>query len=119
MNAVWEGGELGGGNAKLKNKRKERAVPKTPRHRHVTWRITYHVVWMPKYKRKVLRGCIVETLREAIEEKAQELNAEIITLAIMPGHVRLIIPAPPRISPSEIVGHLRGYTARRLSEEYP
>lgn len=90
-----------------------------PRHRHATWKITYHIVWIPKYGRKMLRGHIAETLRKAIEEKAQELNAEVVALAIMPDHIHPVVSAPPSISPSELVRHLKGYTARRLGEEYP
>ena len=41
-----------------------------PRRRHAAWRIAYHIVWIPKYRRKILRGLITETLRKSIEEKA-------------------------------------------------
>ena len=85
-----------------------------PRRRHTAWRIAYHIVWIPKYRRKILRGRITETLREAIEEKAQELNAEVVALAIMPDPIHLIVSAPPSISPSELVRHLKGYTARNI-----
>ena len=90
-----------------------------PRRRHTAWRIAYHIVWIPKYRRKILRGRITETLRKSIEEKARELNAEIVALAVMPDHIHLIVSVPPSISPSELVRHLKGYTARRLGEEYP
>ncbi|RLG02226.1 MAG: IS200/IS605 family transposase [Thaumarchaeota archaeon] len=90
-----------------------------PRRRHAAWRIAYHIVWIPKYRRKILRGRIAETLREAIRDKTRELGVETIALAVMPDHIHLIVSAPPSISPSELVRHLKGYTARRLGEEYP
>ena len=90
-----------------------------PRRKHAAWRIAYHIVWIPKYRRKILRGRIAETLREAIRDKTRELGVETIALAVMPDHIHLIVSAPPSISPSELVRHLKGYTARRLGEEYP
>ena len=78
-----------------------------------------YCVWIPKYGRKILRGCIAETLREAIRDKTRELGVETIALAVMPDHIHLIVSAPPSISPSELVRHLKDYTARRLGEEYP
>ena len=42
-----------------------------PRRRHAAWRIAYHIVWIPKYRRKILRGRIAETLREAIGDKTK------------------------------------------------
>ena len=90
-----------------------------PRRRHATWRIAYHVVWILKYGRKILRSCIAETLREAIRDKTRELGVETVALAVMLDHIHLIVSAPPSVSPSELVRHLKGSTARRLGEEYP
>ena len=90
-----------------------------PRLKHAKWRITYHIVWIPKYRKKILKGRIAETLRKAIMDKTRELDVETIALAVMPDHIHLIVSAPPSISPSELVKHLKGYTARRLGEEYP
>ncbi|MEQ9715482.1 MAG: transposase, partial [Candidatus Asgardarchaeum sp.] len=40
-----------------------------PRRKHAKWRITYHIVWIPKYRKKILKGRIAETLRKAIMDK--------------------------------------------------
>ena len=90
-----------------------------PRRKHVKWRITYHIVWIPKYRKKILKGRIAETLRKAIMDKTRESDIETIALVVMPDHIHLIVSAPPSISPSELVKHLKGHTARRLGEEYP
>jgi len=90
-----------------------------PRLKHAKWRITYHIVWIPKYRKKILKGHIAEKLRKAIMDKTRELDVETIALAVMPDHIHLIASAPPSISPSELVKHLKEYTARRLGEEYP
>jgi len=75
-----------------------------PRRRHATWRIAYHVVWILKYGRKILRSCIAETLREAIRDKTRELGVETIALAVMPDHIHLIVSTPPSISQANWFG---------------
>ena len=53
---------------------------------NVVYSCKYHVVWCPKYRRKVLVGNIAERLKELIAQKAAEINAEVIEMEVMPDH---------------------------------
>jgi len=56
----------------------------------------YHVVWCPKYRRKVLVGEIETKLKEIMIEACSKINVEIIEMEIMPDHVHLLIEADPQ-----------------------
>ncbi|MCJ7767030.1 IS200/IS605 family transposase [Candidatus Bathyarchaeota archaeon] len=81
--------------------------------------MTYHFVWCPKYRRKVLENKIGERLRGLLEAKTQELKCKILSLEIMPDHVHIFLEAPPTLSPNSIVAALKGYSSRVLRSEFP
>jgi putative transposase len=79
----------------------------------------YHVVWCPKYRRAVLAGPVAERCRELISEKCAEHGWRIVTLEVMPDHVHLFVKTRPKDSPSYVANQLKGFTSRRLREEFP
>lgn len=78
-----------------------------------------HVVWCPKYRRRVLGGRVAARLRELIEQKATERGWEIIALEVMPDHVHLFVKHEPKASASYVANQFKGYTSRVLREEFP
>ena len=80
--------------------------------------LSYHLIWCPKYRRKVLVGDIKERLVELIHEKATELQLEIVEANIQPDHVHLFVRSKPIHSPQFVVGQLKGYTGRILRKEF-
>ena len=64
-------------------------------NRNVVYSCKYHVVWRPKYRRKVLTGEIEARLKELILETAASINAEIIEMEVMPDHVHLLMEVDP------------------------
>jgi len=82
------------------------------------YNIGYHLIWCPKYRRKVLIDNIEARLKELLNEKAKQINISIEKLEIMPDHVHLFIKASAVISPHKIVQQFKGYTSRRLREEF-
>ena len=82
------------------------------------YNLGYHLIWCPKYRRKVLTGAIEIRLKELLIEKAKELNLSIENFEIMPDHVHLFIKSNPVDSPHFIVQQLKGYTSRRLRQEF-
>ena len=78
------------------------------------YNLGYHIIWCPKYRRKVLTGDVAKRLRELLYEKASSIDMEIETLEIMPDHVHLFVKASPVDSPHFIVQQLKGYTSRIL-----
>ncbi len=92
------------------------------RYRHIRGSVstlTYHFVWCPKYRRKVLTGAIDERLSALIHERAAALYLEIVALDVMPDHVHLFVKAPPTLAPQHIANQVKGYTARVLRDEFP
>ena len=81
--------------------------------------LNYHVVWIPKYRRKVLVGAIRERLIELLGEKCKELGWEVIALEVMPDHLHLFVGVTPSVAPDQIVFRLKGYTSRILRKEFP
>ena len=78
-----------------------------------------HVVWCPKYRRRVLGGRVAARLRELIEQKATEKGWEIIAGEVMPDHVHLVVKHEPKASASYVANQFKGYTSRVLREEFP
>jgi putative transposase len=77
-----------------------------------------HIVWCPKYRRKVLTGDVEIRLSELLHAKANELEMTIHALEIMPDHVHLFIEFDPRWGVAEIVNRLKGFTSRILRQEF-
>jgi putative transposase len=83
------------------------------------YNIGYHLIWCPKYCRKVLVGDVEARLREIFLEKANELGITIETMEIMPDHVHLFVKSPPTLAPHFIVQQLKGISSRLLRQEFP
>jgi putative transposase len=81
--------------------------------------LKYHMVWCPKYRRKVLVGEIAEELRFLLYQKAQELDVTIEGLEIMPDHVHLFIQSDPTEAPQRLANQFKGYTSRVLRQKFP
>ena len=79
----------------------------------------YHVVWCPKYRRKVLIEGVDERLKELIKDIAVKYQAEIIELEIMPDHVHLLVEVDPQYGIHRLIRQIKGQTSRILRQEYP
>ena len=86
---------------------------------HTTHRNMYHLVWLPKYRKKILQGKIKARLEEYLRECAGVNDWEIQQLNIQLDHVHLMIQIPPSISISKAVQKLKGAASRVLREELP
>lgn len=86
---------------------------------NVVYSCKYHVVWCPKYRRKVLVDEIAARLKELIESTASEINADIIEMEIMPDHVHLLIEIDPQYGINKAVRHIKGVSSHALRSEFP
>lgn len=80
--------------------------------------LSYHLIWCPKYRRKVLVEDIKDRLIQLIHEKSLELQVEIVEANIQPDHVHLFVKTLPIHSPQFIVGQLKGHSSRILRKEF-
>ena len=88
-------------------------------NRSVYYSCKYHVVWCPKYRRKVLMEGIAERLKQIIAEVCQEHQAEIAQLEVMPDHVQLLVECNPQFGIHRLVRLLKGRSSRLLRQEFP
>jgi putative transposase len=92
---------------------------KLRRSAHAVYELKYHLVWVPKYRAKILGGEVGEYLKEVFRQVAEEYEFCILNIAIMDDHVHILIEAPPSYSPSELVQVLKSISARELFKKFP
>jgi len=80
--------------------------------------VGYHLIWCPKYRRKVLTGAIETRLKELLLEKAHELGITIEQMEVMPDHVHLFVKSDPTHAPHYIVQQFKGYSSFALRQEF-
>ncbi len=88
-------------------------------NRNVVYSCKYHVVWCPKYRRKVLVNGVDTRLKELITQICQEIQVDIIEMEIMPDHVHLLIEVDPQFGIHKAVKLIKGRTSRILRTEFP
>jgi putative transposase len=79
----------------------------------------YHLIWCPKYRRRVLVGGVDARLKAIIAEVVAEVGAEVIEIEVVPDHVHLLAELPPTVPLSEFVRLLKGRSSRLLRMEFP
>ena len=85
---------------------------------NVVYSCKYHVVWCPKYRRKVLVNGIAVRLKELIEEICCELRIDVIEMEIMPDHVHLLMEVDPQFGIHKAVKQIKGRTSRIWRQEF-
>ena len=86
---------------------------------HLTYSCQYHVIFCPKYRRKVLVDPIDTRLKELFLQIAEQYQFSIMEMEVMPDHVHLLIDCNPRFGIVEAVTKLKGITSKTLREEFP
>jgi len=74
---------------------------------HVLWHCQYHIVWVPKFRYRVLRGPVAEEVFNCIHVFAGRLGCEIIELNVRPDHVHLLVKVLPKVSISDFMGSVK------------
>ena len=86
---------------------------------NVVYRCTFHVVWCPKHRRKVIGGATDVRLKEIIREVCAERDAPIVELETMPDHVHLLVTCDPQYGIHRLVKQIKGRSSRTLRDELP
>ena len=84
---------------------------------NVVYSCKYHVVWCPKYRRKVLINGVDVRLKELLTEYAANLSVDILEMEIMPDHVHMLLEVDPQFGIHKAVKSFKGYTSRILRQE--
>ena len=89
------------------------------RTRHTVYDLKYHIVWVPKYRKMILKGDLARRIREIFAEIAERYEFEIDTMEVKDDHVHLFLSAPPRYSPAGIVQVMKSISAKMVFKEFP
>ncbi len=92
---------------------------KARRGAHTVYGLAYHFVWIPRYRRKVLRGDVAQRLEELIGEICEARDWEVEVLRVQADHVHLFVSCPPRDAPAKVMNVIKSLTARELYAEFP
>jgi putative transposase len=95
--------------------------PNKPYHtdHSIVYSCQYHVIFCPKYRRKVLTGAIVETMKALVLEKQAEYGYTVIEMEVMPDHVHLLLDVDPRVGVNSVIAKIKGYTSHELRRRFP
>jgi putative transposase len=85
---------------------------------HTIWHCQYHLVWVPKYRHRILSGEIANEVAECIKAFSEQKSVEILEMNIQPDHIHLITMIPPKISVSDYCGIVKGRTAIRIFNKF-
>jgi len=85
----------------------------------VVYQCTYHVVWVPKYRFRILKGGVKDLLEEDIRMLCSWKEVEVLELSVQEDHVHLVCSIPPKVAVSAFMGFLKGKLAIKLFKSYP
>ena len=86
---------------------------------HVIYKCDYHIVWVPKYRLRILKGAIKTLVEKDIRMLCVWKSCEVQELNVQDDHIHLLVSVPPKISISKLMGILKGKIAIKLFKSYP
>ena len=95
-------------------KQKGHNMSRFKRLSHTIWHCEYHIVWVPKYRYRVLQGKIKEEVDLCVRDQTRQMSCEVVEVNVQVDHVHLIAQVPPKLSISEFMGRLKGKSAIRV-----
>lgn len=88
------------------------------RLQHTLWECKYHIVFIPKYRKKQFFGQIRKDLGRAMKELARQKGCSIEQGHVMPDHIHMLISVPPKYSVSNVIGYIKGKSAIYIARHY-
>jgi len=85
---------------------------------HTVYRLHYHFIFIPKYRKPVLRNEVGRRLRGLIREICRSKDVEIIKGHVRPDHVHLLLSVPPTMAPSQLMQAIKGKTSHHLLQDF-
>ena len=86
---------------------------------HVVYKCDYHIVFVPKYRFRILSGAAKEFIEEELRKLCEWKSVEIEEMNVQIDHVHMLVSIPPKISVSEFMGTIKGKTAIKLFKSFP
>jgi putative transposase len=85
---------------------------------HSVWDCKYHIVWIPKGRKKKLYGEVATYLGEIFHELARQRESKIVEGHVCPDHIHMLIEIPPKYAVAEVVGYIKGKSAIAIARTY-
>ena len=85
---------------------------------HAVWECKYHVVWIPKYRRKTLYAELRRHLGEVFQELAQQRESKVLEGHLKADHVHMLISIPPKYAVAQVVGFIKGKSAIHIARAF-
>jgi len=86
---------------------------------HTRWKCQYHIVFIPRYRKKVLFGKIKAEVQDIIRTLCRYKKVEIVSGAVCSDHIHLCLSIPPKLSVSDFMGYLKGKSALMIYDRHP
>ena len=86
---------------------------------HVVYKCDYHIVWVPKYRFRILKAAVKELIEKDIRMLCEWKGCGVEEMNVQEDHVHLMVSIPPKVSVSELLGTLKGKLAIKLFKSYP
>ena len=86
---------------------------------HAIWHCQYHIVWVPKYRYRVLTGSVAYEVEQCVRSFSSWKSCEVLELSVQVDHVHVVCMIPPKLSISDYVGIVKGRTAIRVLKKFP
>lgn len=85
---------------------------------HVKWYCRYHVVIVPKYRRKSMFGALRRNVGEILRELCRRYEVELVEGHVLPDHVHMLLEIPPKLSVANVLGKLKGKSTILINQKY-
>jgi len=85
---------------------------------HTAWDCKYHLIWIPKYRKKVLFGDLRKYLGDVFRELALQKESKVLEGHLMGDHVHMLVSIPPKYAVSQVVGYIKGKSAIHIARTY-
>ena len=85
---------------------------------HTKWECKYHIVFIPKYRKKALYGALRQQLGEVLKQLAMQRESRIDEGHLMRDHAHMLVSIPPKYSVSQVVGYLKGKSAIHIARTF-
>ena len=94
-------------------------MSKYKRQSHVVYKCDYHIVWVPKYRLRILTGEVGKLVDQDIRKLSEWLGCEVMELNVQADHVHVVVSIPPKVSVSTYMGTIKGKIAIKMFKSYP
>ena len=86
---------------------------------HTKWNCKYHIVFAPKYRRKIIYGQLKRDIANILSMLCKRKGVKIVEAEVCPDHVHMLVEIPPKVAISSFMGYLKGKSSLMIYEKYP